>query len=361
MKYTNIFIKNFRGIQALEIQDCKQVNLLVGRNNCGKTSILEALFLLSGMSNPQLMLNIHLFRDLMLTEEEGFNYPFYNLDTQNTPEISATVQGTKEKKRALKITPLYGDYISAGEKKLKKVNLSGSANIDSKQPTNLELSGSTATFQRIEGLKFDFGHENGKKGWHTELLFKEPEFRLAKDYKEHLRGVFLNPRTMMADLDARLGHLLVQKNLGKVIAVLQEIEPSIVDIRMGPNKMIYVDIGLDKLWPLNIMGDGIRRILAILAAIYNSPKGVLLLDEIENGLHYASLTTLWKAVFQAAQEFDTQIFATTHSYECIESFANTGYEDFRFYRIDRTSGSHTAYSAVPEVLRVGIEKAFEVR
>lgn len=361
MKYTDIFIKNFRGIRSLELQDCQQVNLMVGRNNCGKTSILEAVFLLSGMSNPQLMMNIHLFRDMILTEEEDFNYPFYHLDARNLIEISATARGAKEKKRMLKITPLYADEISSGEKTLITLNVSRSVNIDSTQTTSLELSGSTATFQLIEGLKFDFSHENGQKAWHTELRFKEHELRFAKDYKEHVRCVFMNPKTMMADLDTRLGHLLVQKNLKKVIAVLQEIEPPIVDIRMGANKMIYVDIGLEKLLPVNIMGDGIRRLLAILAAIANTPKGVVLIDEIENGLHYASLIPLWKAVFRAAQEFDTQIFATTHSYECIEAFAKTEYDDIRFYRIDRKDGKHTAYCATPEVLRAGVEKAFEVR
>ncbi len=354
MQYKDIFIKNFRGILSLEMNGCKRVNLLAGRNNCGKTSILEALFLLSGMSNPQLIMNIHIFRDMIFADDDDFSHSFYNLDIRNIPDISANVQGAKDKKRALKITPVYGDYISSGEQTLKKVNS------DPKKPTNLELSGSTATFQTIEGLKSDFSCDNSKT-WHAEFRIKEHMIHLAKDYKEHLRCVFLNPKTIMQDLDVRLGHLLVNKNLKKLISVLQEIAPDISDIRMGANKMIYVDIGLSKLVPINIMGDGVRRILSILAAISDTKNGVLLIDEIENGLHYTSLTTLWKAVFKAAQEFDTQIFATTHSYECIESFAKTEFDDLCFYRINKKNGKHTALASDHEVLRTGIEKEFEVR
>jgi AAA15 family ATPase/GTPase len=161
--------------------------------------------------------------------------------------------------------------------------------------------------------------------------------------------------------------LLVQKKIVSVINVLREIEPLISDIRMGANNMIYIDIGKDRLFPANIMGDGIRRILAVIAAIADMKNGVLLIDEIDNGFHYTSLITLWKAIFKACKEYNVQLFATTHSYECIEAYANVyaetspGEDDLRLFRIDRKGNQHKAYSFSAEVLKTGIEKEFEVR
>lgn len=233
MKFTKLTIQNFRGIQNLDIKDFQRVNLLVGRNNCGKTSVLEALFLISGMGNPQLPVNIHFFRDIGLTA-------------------------------------------------------------------------------RLQ-------------------------------------------------LDKRLDRLIVQKNLEEIISMMREIEPTLKDIRLGANGIIYTDIGLDKLMPLNLLGNGIRRLLAIVSAVFDAKNGILLIDEIENGFHYTSLKTLWKAVCRAAQDFNVQVFTTTHSYECIEAFANSEFPEIALYRIDRTDGKHQAFFYSAEVLRAGVEKEFEVR
>jgi len=110
-----------------------------------------------------------------------------------------------------------------------------------------------------------------------------------------------------------------------------------------------------------------RRILAMMAAIAAMKNGVLLVDEIENGLHYASLSVMWKAIFTACKEYNVQLITTTHSYECIEAFSKV-YEmiepdgdDIRLYRIDREEDKHKAFVYTPQVLKAGIEKEFEVR
>ncbi len=114
------------------------------------------------------------------------------------------------------------------------------------------------------------------------------------------------------------------------------------------------------------MGDGMRRILAVMAAIATMKNGVLLIDEIENGLHYASLSVMWKAIFTACKEYNVQIIAVTHSYECIEAFSKTYDEiepqgdDIRLYRIDKEDGKHKAFIYTPQVLKAGIEKDFNL-
>ncbi len=348
MKYTSLTIQNFRGIRLLKIDNLKQVNLFVGRNNSGKTSILEAMFLISGMSNPQLPASIHAFRDLDLVDDEDFSYLFTDRDFTRIPEIEAAVHSDKEKKRRLKIEPLYARPTTALEKK-------------SNRNSNFQLALSNATDPVIAGLRLSFRNNLHKTFRQVEIRLKESQLKFAKNYKEPLVCAFLNEKAILAGLDTRLDTLIAQKNLEKVVAVLHEIEPRITDVRLGAHSMVYVDIGDNFRLPIQLMGDGIKHFLAILAAISATKDGVLLIDEIENGFHYSWLSTLWKAIFRAAQEFNVQIMATTHSYECVQAFGSNDYDDICLYRLDRKGDQHKAFESTADVLRTGLEMNFEVR
>ena len=81
--------------------------------------------------------------------------------------------------------------------------------------------------------------------------------------------------------------------------------------------MIYFD-GLTPLIPINLAGDGIKRILSILVTISDNKNGIVLIDEIDNGLHFSSQATLLKALMEIAKSYNVQIFATTHNYETLK-------------------------------------------
>ncbi len=352
MQYKELTIEKFRGIEKLIITDLKPVNLLVGRNNCGKTTVLEALFLLSGMSNPQLVVNIHHFRDLLITNDESFSYLFLDMDFDNQITITGQLDNTARK---LMIKPRYTDDKAPNVIKDKPIT------------THDTISSSSTMVRLVEGLNFEFQTGRNRQFITAQISLKEKRVTLKKDYKETLRCSFTNPKTAMLQIEERMQGLLVQKRLDRLISVLKGIEPEISDIRMGAAGMIFVDIGKEKLLPLNILGDGIRRLLALLATIADMKNGVVLVDEIDNGLHYSSLAVLWKAVFAACKEYNVQLIATTHSYECIEAFS-TAYglfapqgDDIRLFRIDRHENQHQAYTYNAEILKAGIEKKFEVR
>ena len=82
--------------------------------------------------------------------------------------------------------------------------------------------------------------------------------------------------------------------------------------------MIWGDIGLSELVPLPAMGEGITQIARLVLAIASAPDGVVLVDKVENGIHHSVLPDVWRAIDEVAKQFRTQIFATTHSFECIE-------------------------------------------
>jgi AAA15 family ATPase/GTPase len=170
----------------------------------------------------------------------------------------------------------------------------------------------------------------------------------------------------LAKLDKKLEKLLINKQLDTVISILKDIDNNIVDIRMGAGGMIYVDIGLDKLFPANIMGDGLRRLLSIVASISNGQNGIVLIDEIENGFHYLSLEALWKAVLKTARLYNVQLFITTHSQECIAALSSAYYStesdnSIRLYRIERAEDKHRVFKYSPEMIAAGIENNYEVR
>jgi len=72
--------------------------------------------------------------------------------------------------------------------------------------------------------------------------------------------------------------------------------------------------------PLNSLGEGMQRILQIVLKVFSAKGGFLLIDEFENGLHYTVQEKVWTLLFEIAQRLDIQIFVTTHSWDCIESF-----------------------------------------
>ena len=96
---------------------------------------------------------------------------------------------------------------------------------------------------------------------------------------------------------------------------VEAIEPLQVDNQQGP--VIYVDLQLKELVPVTQMGQGFNRLLGIYSEVIASEVNVLLIDEIENGLHYSVMPVVFEGLFKAAKELDIQIFATTHSWECI--------------------------------------------
>ncbi|HPG42106.1 MAG TPA: AAA family ATPase [bacterium] len=354
MQYQSLHINNFRGIEELEINDMRQLNLLVGRNNCGKSSILEALFLLSGMSNPQLPVNIHNFRNILLIKDDDFRYIFRDQNFSYPVEIKGIIENES---RSLTISPI----LDSNQQQLFEDLIP--QNSISK---NEDISRSTYFDKQVKGLNLVFQNQLDES-YEAQISLNEGKVRFIKKYIEKLKCTYLNNQTIMNGLDLRMESLIVDKKINDLITTLKKIEPNIIDIRMGPGDIIYIDLGKEKLFPVNIMGDGIRRIMAMVAAIYELKNAVLLIDEIENGLHYSSLMIMWKAIFAACKQYNVQLFATTHSYECIETFSkiynqeNPTGDDIRLYRIDKDVNKHKAYIYTPQVLIEAQKSNFEVR
>jgi AAA15 family ATPase/GTPase len=118
--------------------------------------------------------------------------------------------------------------------------------------------------------------------------------------------------------------------------------------------------------PLGSMGDGMYRIFALTLSLVSSENGVLLVDEIDTGLHYKALTKMWRLVIETAKKLNVQVFATTHSWDCLASFQAVLTEEKEetigsVFRLERTNDriGYVAYTG--EELAVAVDHDIEVR
>lgn len=153
-----------------------------------------------------------------------------------------------------------------------------------------------------------------------------------------------------------------------LVETLKIIEPNLQRIALisrGEIPILHGDIGVGELMPLSVMGDGMVRICSIILAIANASNGIVLIDEVENGLHHSVLKKLWIAIGDIARRFNTQIFATTHSYECIvaahTAFSECSPYDFALYRLEKIKGKIKVIAYDQERLESTIESEWEVR
>jgi len=103
--------------------------------------------------------------------------------------------------------------------------------------------------------------------------------------------------------------------------------------------------------PLGSLGDGIRRLLALAICVANAKEGVLLVDEIDTGLHYTTLESMWRVVVETARRLNVQIFATSHSNDCVQALASLQSDepdvasDVSVHRIERGAAAAVPYTA----------------
>ena len=150
-----------------------------------------------------------------------------------------------------------------------------------------------------------------------------------------------------------------------LLDALQPLEPRLIDMTFSAD-IIHCDIGANTSIPLPAMGEGMNRVASLVLAIGSASGGVICIDEIENGLHYSIMTDVWRAIAKAARAFDVQIFATTHSLECIraahEAFSQDEIYDFRYHRLDRKkTGKIEAVTFNRDMLQTAANANFEVR
>lgn len=294
--FDQIIIENFRGISHAEISGLKNVNLFFGKNNCGKSSVLDAIFLISGPSNPALPININFFRGYSKVSRKDIRLDFYKLN--DSVPIHIIAKDGEERDLSISV-------IELGQQ---DVDLSGN-----------EDGSISSQAEKRYGFKMDYSIDG--EPFTSQLEINASDISKAvtkadKRYNETIRCRYVNPKYDFLASIQGLANIIQNKDEFFILDALKLIEPAVKDFVITGQEML-VDVGLKERIPINLLGDGARKVVALLAAIYDCKDGIVLMDEISNGFHYSVMKSLWKTLLTASSKNNTQLFATTHDLDSI--------------------------------------------
>ncbi len=352
--FKNIEINNFRGIDHLKIDDFSRVNIFLGQNSSGKSSVLECLLLLMGMSNPDLPQTINSIRSRSYSGFTDLFYLFHNYDWKEVPRIAAEMNDGS--KRDLELNMAY-----VFDEKSQPDLLNGHI------PTS-----ETKTF--LNTLKLFFNVESGqqKESYVSSITVNQQglisDKKLAEGYLEKNSAAFLSSDLAAGNTANDLVELAKRKRKDVVTEQLKNFDSRITSLEIL-NNIAYIGLeGIDQLLAVNMMGDGLRRYLNIVAASANPINNILLIDEIENGLHYSAYKKLWEAIFALAVSTNKQAFVTTHSKETLQKLNQMLEEhpeyrnEMRLYTLENTlKKGYQAYKYTYEGLCGACKNNIEIR
>lgn len=313
---SQVQIEGFRCFRTLRVDGLKRINVIVGVNNSGKSSLLEAIGLLVSLGSPLFVLDALKGRGQMYTEQNsgrellGDARELFFGRTEGGPATSAAVSSPEE-----------------------QVTLS-------LRPSVLEI-GSHSDQYRIALV----GPRSG---------ISEAAIRKAVEPYEDSVATGLGPLSYLSSSSARPEEL---QNLWSLIAgteredlvlsALRALDPTIERVISAPSAS--PPVGFDG-WYLRRFenpnreafsgqGEGLKRALSLSLAMASVAGGTLLVDEVENGMHYSVMPAIWRLLVESAEKLDVQVFMTSHSRDLIDAFSDAELEagrafDVAFFRLE---------------------------
>jgi AAA15 family ATPase/GTPase len=348
-----------------------RINLLVGSNNSGKTSLLEAIELLLSQGDPRSVWNsLYKRGERISDDEERRNVEFdvcrlfhnYNLSNGNKFEIIS--EGSPYHSQTLKVSSveLRDDDVADLELPLLPQDvMMGSTGL------LVELLGSSGLVIEKAVLPLT---ERGGLSWET--LRRRP----IKREDQKIPVSFISTSSMHSDEVVTLlsryvlnpeedlvieALRIIEKEIERIAPVSSSSSQSLVNVRGG----VVVKLkNVNSRLPIGTMGDGIWRLLSLSLALARTKGGILLVDEIDTGLHYTVLESMWRLVFTTAIRSNIQIFATTHSSDCWKSLAaicrNPKFAHDASIQHIQKNASHSRTFSGREII-IAADRGFEVR
>ncbi len=359
-KYQAITIRNFRGFKHLSVAPLGQINLIAGANNVGKTALLEALWLLYGYLNPELGLKLERFRGIQSVRSSEFLHNlFRGFDPAHEIELSSILDDGNA--HTLRITA------SRGRTSTASLNGTPGMTTPDSSMSDGELSNSESTGAVLSEVLF----ECLERGTLAKALISGDEVKYEHGETEpDSTAVFLSAmqRTSPVELAERYGQIEVLKEADRVVQLLARLEPRLRKLSLvqrGGIPMMFGDIGQERLVPFSLMGEGLSRVLQIAIAFPTARDGLLLVDEVENGLYHEVLPEVWKSILDFADAYNVQFFATTHSEECIhaayEALQSAPAGTLVVHRLEHGKEGVRAVSIDMESLGAALEMRGEIR
>lgn len=308
-------INSFRGIRGLEVNDLRSLNIFVGDNNVGKTSILESILLLSNSSfNNILKVCSSRKRLFSLSSFQEL----YNAFPKKQDNLSLSVSAFMNNRQKISI-----DLNGNMETVLFDVNEIPDYVKSRKDRYKMIAEGVTTEIKQFNGtLKV----ENPKEPFSLEEImynaYSKYSGRTLYYEKNIIRMHYLSPIDYM--YGSVFDRIIKNEEYKKIcLEVLKIFDQNIEDLLILRDEdtlssIEYVKSSKNGLLPLSSYGDGIKKVLAIANGIAVANNGILLIDEIETGLHVKYYDDIFKFILKASAQFNVQLFLTTHSIEAVD-------------------------------------------
>jgi len=371
-------IKNYRNLKELTINSLSAVNLITGKNNTGKSSLLEAIAIYATKGDLSLI--------YQLLGDRGENFSQIKSNNNSTESNIRTLS-------SLFSNRLVGfdvnDSISIGsqESNLFGEGLSSENSVSLRFVKYFEeiqrdtLGDITARKRTLLQSDVDKNFANFKIG--IEIRTGNSSNILSLDegrpYRIKYKGLvnyerfqFIRSRNIDKEINGKLfDDITLTEKEQYIIDALRIIEPSteriaFVEESPGERTAVIKLSNAKGVLPLRSMGDGMNRILTIILGLVNSDNGFFLIDEFENGLHYTVQEHLWNIIFKLSQKLNVQVFITTHSEDCISGFetvlnSTNNTFDGKLIRLDNENGTIKQVEFNASELKIASDHNIETR
>lgn len=363
--------QNFRQFTSLSLPRLAKVNLIVGRNNVGKSALLEALQIYFSQASREVLV------DILVGRAENWNGTATNSDDLVTGDIirhlfkghqlpgageKGIVVGPTEPHNQLQLTIAAYQSIFNPEDGIRQliavdINQTSIFGDSASDAVGYLVAVESNRTRRIAAL----GSSLRRLSMQNTTIGDRIDFRLVPT-----KG--LPPRTVAAWWDA-INLTDLEEEVVAGLRVINNMITGIAFVEGASSRASRIPLirvqGQSERLPLSSMGDGVTRLLYITLALVNAKDGVLLIDEFENGLHWSIQEKVWQTVFQLATRLNVQVFATTHSRDCVQAFEASWKQNPNkgaYYRLESDPrGEVRARSYSLETLSDSIETDTETR
>ena len=353
-------VEGFRSLRHLQLDGLTTINLIVGKSAAGKTALLEAIRVGLG-ATPTVA---------------------WTVSHQRGVPIAVPLNPTKEQFEAT-WRPLFFDFKTDQTIKFKIVDSekrTASLEIffDTDRPVTpfpnaaVAIPGQQIFTNTIVPLSFrriDFAGEPSSldatvhQQQHGQLHLQQgPELGPVSEF---FSSTWQSNATQVANW---FSQLRISQQADDIIKIVHASFPEIKSLSSESPfgvPSIYASVNhRSQLMPLGLLSAGINKFVSLMIAIRTLRNGVVLIDEIENGMYFRMFPSLWRAVYKFAKENNTQIFVTSHSLECLRGAADVidkHASDFSLIQIINEDGTSKAYKADGKSAAAAIEGGIEVR
>jgi predicted ATP-dependent endonuclease of OLD family len=359
-------IRGFRAFDHLKLTDLGRVNLFVGKNNVGKSSLLEALWAYANQGAPSVLWSLLVDRN----ESEALSALRFSdrLTDEEIEKQFLTIRylfyGRRENPKAqvISLGPLENG------KNTLTIEYATVADVDGNNQPML-MNNDEDEGEEIPALVIKMGENTTRvrmDRFFTKRI-REPFLSSAEN-----KNIFVPANGLAsADISRYWDSITLGAAEKDVLDSLRILDPRIErvnligSLRDTRDRVPIVKISdFDQPLPLRSLGEGMNRIFGIALALVNAKGGMLLMDEVESGLHYSIQESVWNFIFQTAKRLDIQVFATTHSWDCVTGFtqaANKSAEKGALVRLENKKGKIAVIPFDEKELAIAAREQIEVR